>query len=46
MIFAINGLLVGVAGLILSSRLGAGAPSAGQNAELDAIMLVSLVEQV
>lgn len=37
MIFAINGLLVGVAGLILSSRLGAGAPSAGQNAELDAI---------
>ncbi len=37
MIFAINGLLVGMAGLILSSRLGAGAPSAGQNAELDAI---------
>ena len=37
MIFAINGLLVGAAGLILSSRLGAGAPSAGQNAELDAI---------
>ncbi|AFU19753.1 sugar ABC transporter permease [Actinobacillus suis] len=37
MIFAINGLLVGIAGLILSSRLGAGAPSAGQNAELDAI---------
>lgn len=36
-IFAINGLLVAVAGLILSSRLGAGAPSAGQNAELDAI---------
>ncbi|EFX90731.1 branched-chain amino acid ABC transporter, permease protein [Actinobacillus ureae ATCC 25976] len=37
MIFVINGLLVGIAGLILSSRLGAGAPSAGQNAELDAI---------
>ncbi|WGE89224.1 sugar ABC transporter permease [Actinobacillus arthritidis] len=37
LIFAINGLLVGIAGLILSSRLGAGAPSAGQNAELDAI---------
>ncbi|QLB18153.1 sugar ABC transporter permease [Mannheimia granulomatis] len=36
-IFALNGLLVAVAGLILSSRLGAGAPSAGQNAELDAI---------
>ncbi|MGQ0287329.1 sugar ABC transporter permease [Pasteurellaceae bacterium 22721_9_1] len=36
-IFAINGLLVAIAGLILSARLGAGAPSAGQNAELDAI---------
>ncbi|MEG9533016.1 sugar ABC transporter permease [Mannheimia indoligenes] len=36
-IFALNGLLVAIAGLILSSRLGAGAPSAGQNAELDAI---------
>ncbi len=37
MIFAINGLMVAIAGLILSARLGAGAPSAGQNAELDAI---------
>ncbi|MDO5054798.1 MAG: sugar ABC transporter permease [Pasteurella oralis] len=36
-IFALNGLLVAIAGLILSARLGAGAPSAGQNAELDAI---------
>lgn len=36
-IFAINGFMVAIAGLILSSRLGAGAPSAGQNAELDAI---------
>lgn len=36
-IFSINGFLVAIAGLILSSRLGAGAPSAGQNAELDAI---------
>lgn len=37
LIFAINGLMVAIAGLILSARLGAGAPSAGQNAELDAI---------
>ncbi|WP_249849289.1 sugar ABC transporter permease [Aggregatibacter actinomycetemcomitans] len=37
MIFSINGLMVAIAGLILSARLGAGAPSVGQNAELDAI---------
>ncbi|WP_051333516.1 sugar ABC transporter permease [Aliagarivorans marinus] len=36
-VFAINGLLVGMAGLILASRLGAGSPSAGNIAELDAI---------
>ncbi|WP_024548394.1 xylose ABC transporter permease XylH [Siccibacter turicensis] len=36
-VFSINGLLVAVAGLILSSRLGAGSPSAGNIAELDAI---------
>ena len=36
-IFAMNGILVAIAGLILSARLGAGSPSAGQNAELDAI---------
>lgn len=36
-IFSINGFMVAIAGLILSARLGAGAPSAGQNAELDAI---------
>lgn len=36
-VFAINGLLVAIAGLILSSRLGAGSPSAGNIAELDAI---------
>ncbi|ACS83900.1 xylose ABC transporter permease XylH [Musicola paradisiaca] len=36
-VFAINGLLVAVAGLVLSSRLGAGSPSAGNIAELDAI---------
>jgi len=35
--FAINGLMVAIAGLILSSRLGAGSPSAGNIAELDAI---------
>ncbi|AZI13185.1 sugar ABC transporter permease [Avibacterium paragallinarum] len=36
-IFSMNGLMVAIAGLILTARLGAGAPSAGQNAELDAI---------
>ncbi|QDX31781.1 sugar ABC transporter permease [Dickeya poaceiphila] len=36
-VFAINGLMVAVAGLVLSSRLGAGSPSAGNIAELDAI---------
>lgn len=36
-IYAMNGVLVAVAGLILSSRLGAGSPSAGNIAELDAI---------
>lgn len=36
-VFAMNGLMVAVAGLILSSRLGAGSPSAGNIAELDAI---------
>nr|WP_286036844.1 sugar ABC transporter permease [Vibrio sp. SCSIO 43136] len=36
-VYAMNGFLVAVAGLILSSRLGAGSPSAGNIAELDAI---------
>lgn len=36
-IYALNGVLVGVAALILTSRLGAGSPSAGNIAELDAI---------
>lgn len=36
-VFALNGLMVAIAGLILSSRLGAGSPSAGNIAELDAI---------
>ncbi|OKL43852.1 sugar ABC transporter permease [Pseudovibrio exalbescens] len=36
-VYTMHGLLVGVAALILSSRLGAGSPSAGNMAELDAI---------
>jgi D-xylose transport system permease protein len=36
-IYAMNGVLVAIAGLVLSSRLGAGSPSAGNIAELDAI---------
>lgn len=36
-VFTINGLMVAIAGLILTSRLGAGSPSAGNIAELDAI---------
>lgn len=36
-VYAINGVLVAIASLILSSRLGAGSPSAGNIAELDAI---------
>ncbi|MEI6897015.1 MAG: sugar ABC transporter permease [Psychromonas sp.] len=36
-VFAMNGFLVAIAGLILISRLGAGSPSAGNMAELDAI---------
>ncbi|MBD0787299.1 sugar ABC transporter permease [Vibrio sp. Y2-5] len=37
LVYAMNGFLVAVAGLVLSSRLGAGSPSAGNIAELDAI---------
>lgn len=37
LVYAMNGFLVAIAGLILSSRLGAGSPSAGNIAELDAI---------
>jgi D-xylose transport system permease protein len=36
-VFAMNGFLVGIAALILISRLGAGSPSMGNIAELDAI---------
>jgi D-xylose transport system permease protein len=36
-IFVLNGVLVAIAGVLLSSRLGAASTSAGANAELDAI---------
>ncbi|MGR5143415.1 sugar ABC transporter permease [Photobacterium sp. DNB23_23_1] len=36
-VYGMNGFLVAIAALILSSRLGAGSPSAGNIAELDAI---------
>ena len=36
-VYAMNGFLVAISALILSSRLGAGSPSAGNIAELDAI---------
>ncbi|MEO9655522.1 sugar ABC transporter permease [Marinomonas sp.] len=37
MVFGFNGMMVAVAALILTSRLGAGSPAAGNMAELDAI---------
>lgn len=37
MIYAFNGLLAAIAGILLTSRLNAGSVSAGTNAELDAI---------
>lgn len=36
-IYAINGLLAAMAGILLTARLNAGSVAAGQNAELDAI---------
>ena len=36
-IYIVNGFLVATAGLVLTSRLGAGSVSAGTNAELDTI---------
>ncbi|WP_244283645.1 sugar ABC transporter permease [Pseudovibrio sp. Tun.PSC04-5.I4] len=36
-VYVMNGLMIAVASLVLSSRLGAGSPSAGNIAELDAI---------
>ncbi|MBJ7555077.1 sugar ABC transporter permease [Marinomonas spartinae] len=37
LVFGLNGIMVAVAALILTSRLGAGSPAAGNMAELDAI---------
>ncbi|RCW96304.1 sugar ABC transporter permease [Marinomonas foliarum] len=37
LVFGFNGMMVAVAALILTSRLGAGSPAAGNMAELDAI---------
>lgn len=39
-VFVLSGLLCGLAGFLLSSRVGAGTPSAGVNYELDAIAAV------
>jgi ribose/xylose/arabinose/galactoside ABC-type transport system permease subunit len=40
MVYVLNGLLVGLAGLVLASRLGAGVPNAGIQYELDVIAAV------
>ncbi|HEY3280848.1 MAG TPA: ABC transporter permease [Armatimonadota bacterium] len=37
MVFVLNGLLTGLAGVVLTSRTGLGDPQAGKSAELDAI---------
>jgi ribose/xylose/arabinose/galactoside ABC-type transport system permease subunit len=39
-VYVLNGLLVGLAGLVLASRLGAGLPNVGVQYELDAIAAV------
>lgn len=39
-VYILNGLLVGLAGLVLASRLGAGVPNAGLQYELDVIAAV------
>jgi ribose/xylose/arabinose/galactoside ABC-type transport system permease subunit len=39
-VYAISGMLAGLAGMILSSRVNAASPIAGQGAELDAIAAV------
>ncbi|MGI6779065.1 MAG: sugar ABC transporter permease [Acetivibrionales bacterium] len=36
-VYALNGLMAAIAGIVLSARLNAGVPSSGQNMELDAI---------
>jgi ribose/xylose/arabinose/galactoside ABC-type transport system permease subunit len=40
LVYVLNGLLVGLAGLVLASRLGAGVPNAGIQYELDVIAAV------
>jgi len=40
LVYLLNGLLVGMAGLVLASRLGAGVPNAGMQYELDVIAAV------
>lgn len=40
LVYVLNGLLVGFAGLVLASRLGAGVPNAGLQYELDVIAAV------
>src|SRR5215204_6421040 len=40
LVYIFNGLLVGLAGLVLASRLGAGVPNAGLQYELDVIAAV------
>ena len=40
LVYLLNGLLVGLAGLVLASRLGAGVPNAGNQYELDVIAAV------
>lgn len=40
LVYVVNGLLVGLAGLVLASRLGAGVPNAGLQYELDVIAAV------
>jgi ribose/xylose/arabinose/galactoside ABC-type transport system permease subunit len=40
LVYVLNGLLVGLAGLVLASRLGAGVPNAGNQYELDVIAAV------
>jgi D-xylose transport system permease protein len=37
LVYAINGLMAGIAGIVITARLNAGTPTAGMNMELDAI---------
>lgn len=42
LVYSLNGMLAGIAGLVLLSRTNSGQPSAGQNYEMDAITAVVL----